>query len=66
MKKKAERGRCIECRLAYLMKRDDLNPIIAQCEVTGERYAARVHICTIERFERNTSGITYHKMAPIR
>lgn len=39
-KKQQEKGMCLDCRHAYLMRSEPCNPIVAECTMTKERWVA--------------------------
>ena len=39
-KENPQKGRCIDCKNAYLMRSEPHNPIVARCELTQERWVA--------------------------
>lgn len=54
-------GTCMECRHAWLMG-DGRDPVIARCLVDGERQVARIHRCTLGRYESADDPPDLHEM----
>lgn len=48
-----ENGLCYDCINAYLMQSDDVDPVVCECKITGERHVAKYNQCRIKHFERN-------------
>lgn len=60
-KEKPQKGKCIDCKNAYLMRSEPCNPIVARCDLTNERWVASMEP-DCGRFERRKDGMTIHPM----
>lgn len=52
-------GSCLSCRLAYLMRSNDYNPVVCKCDKTHSRHVATtIHECRFyEKANSNTKPI---------
>ena len=60
-KEKPKRGKCYDCRHAYLMQSSPFNPIVAQCDVNKERWVASMEPNCLS-FDDRTGEAEIHPM----
>lgn len=62
VKQKVEVGCCYDCIHSYLMQSRPHNPIVSECSISKEREVAKVHMCKLEKFEKNEGEKVIHNL----
>ena len=52
---------CYECRFAYLMREDEINPTVSECTITKEREVAST-LLKCERFKPRVEDVVINPM----